>query len=181
MDESLNEFEVELKGLIPRRLNPALMNRVADDLTACSTLPQNAEKDSGRSVNRFTPWRWLNVGAMGIAAAVIVLLTVIRFSKKEKETGLSATAPAVDVNPVPSRNASRERLAARDIYRPVSAANVLYEMKDEGPVSVQGDTSERRVRYRYVDTYTWKNPRNNASLTWSVPRDEIRVQPAQFN
>ena len=38
-----------------------------------------------------------------------------------------------------------------------------------------------RLRYRYLDTYTWKDPRSNASLKWSVPRDEIRVLPASLN
>jgi hypothetical protein len=32
-----------------------------------------------------------------------------------------------------------------------------------------------------VDTYTWKNPRTNASIKWTVPRDEIRVIPATYN
>jgi hypothetical protein len=43
------------------------------------------------------------------------------------------------------------------------------------------DTSARQVRARYVDTYTWKNPRSNASLKWSVPRDEVRVIPTSWH
>ena len=42
-------------------------------------------------------------------------------------------------------------------------------------------TPARRVRARYLDTYTWRNPATNASLKWSVPRDEIRVLPARLN
>ena len=68
-----------------------------------------------------------------------------------------------------------------DRYQPVAATNVLYDLKDEGTVYLDGDTPARRLRYRYLDTYTWKNPRNNASLKWSVPRDEIRVLPASLH
>ena len=50
-----------------------------------------------------------------------------------------------------------------------------------GVVQLAGATSNRQVRARYVDTYTWKNPRNNASIKWTMPRDEIRVVPASYN
>ena len=66
-------------------------------------------------------------------------------------------------------------------YEPVTASNVLYDLKDEGEVKLEGAASARQVRARYVDTYTWKNPRTNASIKWTVPRDEIRVVPASYN
>ncbi|WP_415908306.1 hypothetical protein [Oleiharenicola sp. Vm1] len=72
-------------------------------------------------------------------------------------------------------------MASRDTYRPVKAANVLYDLQDEGPVLLEDNTPARRIRARYVDTYTWKNPATNASLKWSVPRDEVRVMPASFH
>jgi hypothetical protein len=31
-----------------------------------------------------------------------------------------------------------------------------------------------------VDTITWKNPRTNASVRWTVPREEVRVVPVKF-
>ena len=49
------------------------------------------------------------------------------------------------------------------------------------PIYSGGETSARQVRARYVDTYTWKNPRKNASLKWTVPRDEDLVVPASDN
>ena len=71
--------------------------------------------------------------------------------------------------------------AAVTVYQPVTAANVLYDLKDEGEVLIDGAAPSRQVRARYVDTYTWKNPRNNASIKWTVPRDEVRVVPASFS
>jgi hypothetical protein len=47
-------------------------------------------------------------------------------------------------------------------------------------VTLADGTAARRVRSSYVDTITWKNPKTNASLRWSVPRDEVRVMPVVF-
>ena len=68
-----------------------------------------------------------------------------------------------------------------DRYQPVGAATVLYDLKEDGVVTLPNRTPARRLRYRYVDTYTWKNPATNASLKWSVPRDEVRVLPASLH
>src|SRR5436305_500260 len=58
-------------------------------------------------------------------------------------------------------------------FQPVAAENVLYSAKDEGYVTLEDGTPARRLRSSYVDTITWKNPQNHASLRWSVPREEI--------
>jgi uroporphyrinogen-III synthase len=75
----------------------------------------------------------------------------------------------------------RSTPVAADALRPVKAANVLYDLRDEGVVLLEDNTPARQVRARYVDTYTWRNPATNASMKWSVPRDEVRVLPASFH
>jgi hypothetical protein len=65
-------------------------------------------------------------------------------------------------------------------FQPVAAENVLYATKDEGYVTLEDGTPARRLRSNYVDTITWKNPRSNASLRWTVPREEVRVVPVSF-
>jgi len=67
-----------------------------------------------------------------------------------------------------------------DEYQPVAAENLLYATQDEGVVTLTSGAQARRVRNSYVDTITWRNPRTNASLRWSVPRDEVRVVPVNF-
>jgi hypothetical protein len=47
-------------------------------------------------------------------------------------------------------------------------------------VTLADGTPARRVRQSYVDKITWENPRSNASLVWSVPREEVRVVPVNF-
>ena len=46
-------------------------------------------------------------------------------------------------------------------------------------VTLDDGTTAHRVFQCYLDTYTWRNPRTNASLRWTVPRDELRVIPVR--
>jgi hypothetical protein len=66
------------------------------------------------------------------------------------------------------------------MFKPVAAENVLYAASDEGPVTLDDGTSARRERLSYIDTITWKNSRTNASVRWTVLREEIRVVPVKF-
>lgn len=107
---------------------------------------------------------WL---ALPLAAALAVVLVPWRQAP-------SADSITVAIAPAPAPE------AAPDEYQPVAAENLLYAAQDEGLVTLAGGGQARRVRRSYVDTITWRNPRTNASLTWSVPRDEVRVVPVNF-
>lgn len=172
MDESLQDLELELTALTLRSLRPQLLEQVGKEMVSPLAETGPAPRAITTLPARRAQWHWLASGLAGVAAAVAVLVTVLHFSTHDVPDDQAKGAPIAADASAPTSD---------DHYRPVAAANVLYEMKDEGPVTAAGDVAERRVRYRYVDTYTWKNPKNNASLTWSVPRDEIRLQPAQFN
>jgi hypothetical protein len=47
-------------------------------------------------------------------------------------------------------------------------------------VTLDDGTPARRARLKFVDSVTWRDPRSNASLTWTVPREEVRVMPVVF-
>jgi hypothetical protein len=65
-------------------------------------------------------------------------------------------------------------------FKPVAAQNLLVASQDEGYVTLANGSTARRVRQSYLDTFTWKNPRTQASLRWTVPREEIRVVPISY-
>jgi hypothetical protein len=170
MDESLQELENELKTLQPRRAPARWLNQLNRELAA--ELPASARPRYATATN-LGSWKWLGWRTAGLAAALALVATVGIVSLRRP---VPATAPTVlAATPIPVTPASVPA------YGPVTASNVLYDLKDEGEVRLEGETSARQVRARYVDTYTWKNPRNNASIKWTVPRDEIRVVPASFN
>ncbi|MBA3849803.1 MAG: hypothetical protein C0502_07380 [Opitutus sp.] len=199
MDESLQDLENELKALRPRRPPVLLRARVERDLAAATgsaptEAPASAVVPARRYVTATTlrSWKWVSWQTAAAAAiALAVCLGVWRWQSRpvpqvaatEFAAALRPTEPQT-IAPLPVPVAGERLLAAgqpRDAYRPVKAANVLYDLQDEGPVLLEDNTPARRVRARYVDTYTWKNPATNASLKWSVPRDEVRVLPASFH
>ncbi|MBI3877303.1 MAG: hypothetical protein HY300_15325 [Verrucomicrobia bacterium] len=111
----------------------------------------------------------------------MTLIATVGVLRMQKQPEVTADVPTATVKtPAPVQVASATPSGASDQYRPVRASNVLYDMKDEGVVYLDDRTPARQTRYRYLDTYTWKNPKNNASLKWTMPRDEVRVQPASL-
>jgi hypothetical protein len=169
MDESLQELENELKALKPRRASARWLDQINRELAA--ELPA-AARPRYVSATNLGSWKWLNWRTASLAAALVLLATVALVNLRP---AAPAAIAAPDATPIATQSPSEPA------YEPVAAANVLYELKDEGVVKLAGDATARQVRARYVDTYTWKNPRTNASIKWTVPRDEIRVIPATYN
>jgi hypothetical protein len=179
MDESLQQLEDELKSLRLRRPSPSLVDRLTTELAA------ETDEIAAPPVRRYTTstnlgsWKWLGWRAAGVAAAlaVVALLGVMLLKPQPPAAAPPTRLAAADAAPVKRA----EPTVPPDQYQPVAATNVLYDLKDEGLVDAEGPTPARQVRARFVDTYTWKNPRDNSSLKWSVPRDEIRVIPASLH
>jgi len=166
MDESLQELENELKRLRPQSLPDPLLQRLERELGAVQAPRRYTTATSLRS------WKW---AGWSLAGAAMVALGVFAVSLSRTGTATRAAhgAPVVAATSHPSPVANR--------YEPVRASSVLYELKDDGATYLPDQTPGRQVRYRYVDTYTWKNPATKASLKWSVPRDEVRLVQASLD
>lgn len=157
MDDELQDLEAELKRLRPSAPSPALISRIERELR---------ERPAGRPAAS-APWFW--IAALPAAAAVAVAWTVFFHSPaKSGKTGTLAASPPRVVVESPVE------------MKPVAAENVLVSARDEGLVTLEDGTAARRERLQFVDTITWKNPRTNASLVWTVPREEVRVVPISF-
>lgn len=177
MDDALTELENELKALRPGKPSAGLQARIAREL---DTRADTGVAPRYTAATTFRSWKW--VGWQLAAAAAVTLtvsLGVWRFQHgAADEPAVNAPAPAA---PAIARTPPSSTPAATARYRPVGATNVLYDMQDDGPAYLADRTPARRVRYRYVDTYTWRAPASNASLKWSVPREEVRVMPASLH
>lgn len=154
MDDETESLEAELKALVPTAPSPALARRIAAELAPVQRRP-------GQSAVS-----WVVFAALPIAAALAVLVSLSRHASIN-ETHSSA--------PLQSAKAP-----APDVLKPVAAENVLYAATDEGVVTLDDGTTARRERLNYVDTIKWQNPRTHASLTWSIPREEVRVVPVRY-
>ncbi len=173
MDESLQELENELKRLHPRQPATELVARIDRELQR----PVATAESSGRFVTAtsFRSWKWLGwswkLAAVAAMAGGIVLWRQTAQRRSEIST---AQVPAAVV-------ATETSLSPANLYRPVAATNVLYDLKDDGAIYLGDNLPAHQVRYRYLDTYTWKNPATHASLKWSVPREEVRIVPISLN
>lgn len=153
MDDELQQLEAELKRLRPAAPSRQLLARLDRELAA--------------PARRAAPTWWLWAGALPIAAALAVMITLAA----RRDSPRPANAPQ-EIAAVPA--------LAPAAFQPVAAENVLYAAQDDGLVTLADGTPARRERLNYVDTITWKNPRTNASVRWSVPREEVRVVPVSF-
>lgn len=153
MDDDLQTIEAELKRLRPAVPRPALACRIEADL------------QRPRPAAWTTPWRWGLL--LPAAAALAVLLAKPWRIAPAGDRASEAAVPAVTG-------------ADAAVLKPVAVENLLYSAQDEGIVTLGDGTPARQERLRYVDTITWRNPRTNASLKWTVPREEVRVVPVSL-
>jgi len=167
MDDELQQLEAELKRLRPAAPSAALRVRLESDLAPAS--PVRAQRDEERGVMRRS---WLWVGALPVAAALIVLVVILT---RRGSAVLPVTALTTAVS---SRWESTA--APKEVFKPVAAENVLCAVSDDGLVTLDDGTAARRERLSYVDTITWRDPHTNASVRWTVPREEIRIVPVKF-
>ena len=173
MNDDFSDLEAELKRMRPCAPSSELQSRLAATLDRPGA-PTAQPVRIDHSVIFRRAWRWMRWPA-AVAAAVVLALVTTRQPNSVKpiadQTAHSvsgtATAPIAATTTDP------------DLYKPVSAENVLYDSRDEGLVTLDDGTAAHRVFQRYLDTYTWRNPRTNASLRWTVPRDEVRIVPVR--
>lgn len=175
MDESLQELENELKRLSPRRPSPSLHAALERELGAPAPAAPVRPYTSATSLRS---WKWASWSLAGAAAAALIALAV--FTKSGRKAAPSPSAPVDRVVAAPAPQPAPREVAANR-YEPVKASSVLYDLQEGDPTTLPDRTEGREVRYRYVDTYTWKNPSTNASLRWSVPRDEVRLVRANLD
>jgi hypothetical protein len=106
--------------------------------------------------------------ALPLAAALAVLFSLYPRAVLE--------VPA----PMPEAPVAISDAEAPPLFKPVATQNVLYDAQDNGVVTLADGRKARQVSRAYVDTVVWRNPLSRASLTWSVPRNEVRVTPISF-
>jgi hypothetical protein len=177
MDETLQELENELKRLNPRRPSATLTDALQRELGPVPAA--KAVRPAGTVIHPHW-WKWALWSAAGAVAATLVVASAY-FTRRSSPVP-AASQPEVIVQHEPATEAAPfPEYAPVNRYRPVRATSVLYDMEEDGTAVLPDQSEGRQVRSRYVDTYTWRNPATNASLRWSVPRDEVRLVKARLD
>ncbi|MFZ5497379.1 MAG: hypothetical protein ACOZE5_18840 [Verrucomicrobiota bacterium] len=176
MDESLRELENELKRLTPRGPSPALRTALERELGPAAPAPAVTSVRRYVTATSLRSWKWASWTLAGTGVAAVVALLVFLQTDHRPAGGPDSRAA-----PTPAAEQAHAAAVAANRYEPVQVTSVLYDLQEGDPATLPDRTAGREVRYRYVDTYTWKNPATNASLRWSVPRDEVRLVRTNFN
>jgi hypothetical protein len=173
MDDSLLDLENELKRLRPRAPSTKLLRRIQAGVAAPESRRGPGPSRTVAFGASLVRGSWFDWRAAAAVAAVVTFATVLVSLRRPArvDAALAALPTPAMVVTVPTV----------DRYQPVGASSVLYDLQEDRVVTVPDSTPARRLRYRYVDTYTWKNPATNASLKWSLPRDEVRVLPVSLH
>ena len=159
-DDDLNDLENELRRLRPRAVSPRLLASLTADLdTAAPVAPFRSAEAGAMPIGDWIRW------ALPIAAAFVFGILAARFPQGVDESSRPAALPGAAV------------ASDGPAYKPVSSETYVYGSRDDGLVILDDGTTARRLSRRYVDTITWRNPQTNASMRWSVPREEIQVIP----
>lgn len=158
MSDDFSDLENELRRLRPRTLRPELLTRLAADSPDAQTASKSAA----------IVWLWPVLGAAAaVAFAGVVLKSWDATGTQALDRPHEMAAGPVDPQTGPAR------------LTPVSATNVFYGGDVERTVQVADDLKAQQVRLHYVDTITWRDPRRNASIQWTVPREEVLLVPVQ--
>jgi hypothetical protein len=177
MDDTLQELENELKRLSPRGPSVALHAALERDL---GTEPLPAARPYA-SATSLRSWKWASWSLAGVAA-LAAFAFVVQSARQPSAVPLpQSPVSRVATAPAPEEALSQAVAEVSNRYQPVHATSVLYDLHEGDATTLPDRTEGREVRYRYVDTYTWKNPTTNASLRWSVPRDEVRLVRASLD
>lgn len=114
---------------------------------------------------RRTNWAWL---ALPMAAAFAVVFAWQTMGVRQPIEATPVESPVT------------ESTQSTPAFKPVATQNLLYAARDEGIVTLKDGRKVRRTSRSYVDTVVWRDPQSNASVTWSVPREEMRLTPVSF-
>ncbi len=162
--KEIEDIERELRQLHPVPPSEGLQARMAEELVEKAT--RTAEKRAGRILIRNFRFRWAASFALAAAFAIMAYF------------GIPETAQVNETPPTTMDMAEVEIPAALEPtssskYIPVKARHVLMNAREEGIFYIEDDIPARKMRYRFVDSYTWKNPDDGSFLQVAVPREEV--------
>ncbi len=180
MNDDFSNLEAELKLLRPRRPSEQLRERLGEFLTAETRSAQRGSSKGRRmgepSLLAFLRRLWRSLLWSSLAtAAVIAMVIVLRQSRSDPKP----TASSVAANSVPAKQLPGP--VGQPRFKPIAAERVIFSSQREGLVTLSDGTVAQRVRQLSVDTYTWQDPKTKASLSWSIPREDLRIVPASFH
>jgi hypothetical protein len=157
MNKDLEQFENELKRLVPRRLSSATRRKL-----------------QARLRRRHTLIRWPRPTLAAAAAVLLAVTASLWFlpgHKRGEQTAQEPPPPEEPRRPTPIIIPEEELLA------PVSFGTVLLDEQDEGTVFIPDYGPARRVRYRLINNVQWQSTNEDVRFTVTRPSEKVILIP----
>ncbi len=163
----MNEFEDierELRQLRPAPPSEGLQARMAEELVEKAT--HTVDKRAGGILFQNFRFRWAASFALVAVFAIIAFLSI-------PDTAQVSDTPPTAMDMAEVEIPAAQEPASPSKYIPAKVSHVLMNALEEGIFYIDDHIPVRKMRYSFVDTFTWKNPADGSSLQVTVPREEV--------
>lgn len=177
-------LENQLRALQPESLSDTALdslNRRFEE-TAVNELPITAENVTQGQSGLTTMPRWRPV-VWAVAAILMIGLWLVSVYLPDQSGGLSSKTPMPlanggiqlqtdtppEIQMATGETETVDKLMARSLR--------LTDVRDEGIVMSIGNIPMKRLRYEFIDTYTWATSQGSGQLRMEVPREDFVLVP----
>jgi len=183
MNDDIQSLEAELRRLRPRQPSEQLRERLNASFSEVTRKTGSVFQEVGSrkmpGAKVFAGWPWVLWPSMIIGAAAVLFIAVHQ-DHFDVMVATDKTVPPAS-RPLLTAAPQSDASALTPQYKPVTAERLVLGASSDGFVTLSDGTLARRVRQLSVDTYVWRDARTNASLRWSIPREDLRVVPASYH
>ena len=177
-------LEKQLRAMQPESLSDAALDRLKQRIeeTAANEFSIAVEDEtSGLPGNALMP-RWRPVAWAAAAILMIGLWLVSVYSPGQS----GGQIPNYRIPPdngggvVKGESTPEFRVAVDEtpqVDEPIARNLRLTDVRDEGIVMSIGNTPMKRLRYEFIDTYTWATAQGSGQMRMEVPREDFVLVP----
>lgn len=151
-----DQLEGLLRRVKPRKASEGLKENVRRELE------RQTVQESENVPNRISIWPSL----LGIAAAVVLMLTLINRGMLNKEPVQEGQTVANDGG----------KIVVSQEFKPLVANSVVVDCKKDGIVMNSKQKPVQKLKYKVLDHAEWKNQKSGAILAMSSPREVTMYQ-----
>jgi hypothetical protein len=162
MDHEADDFESSLREFSPAKLSDALQSRILEIADNNPAKELHPATDTG-NIRKFHFLR-----PLAAAAAILITATGVFFAVLNNiETNSAANADGMAMAP------------EKAPFVPLHTENIFEGVHDDGLFLTNEKVPVQGVRYRFSDSFKWKNPQDGSVIEMTIPSERLFLLPVQ--
>ncbi|MFP6872267.1 MAG: hypothetical protein VCA55_02060 [Verrucomicrobiales bacterium] len=162
MDHEADNFESSLREFSPAKVPDALQSRILE------ILDKNPEKGLHPATGTENIRKFHFLSPFATAAAILIGAAGVFF----------AVLNNIETNPATKPDAMA-MVPEKAPFVPVHAENIFEGVHDEGLFLTSGKVPVQGVRYRFSDSFKWRNPQDGSVIEMTIPSERLFLLPVQ--